>query len=277
MRLAEAVRRVGRKAVARPDGDRRGAEDESVSQGGLSKILSGERSNPGIFTIKTIADAAGVTVGELLGERGFELTESNRAVAADAIRHLMAVLGLPFDARHERASYVADQSATDTDDFPPPPIHIAEWIERDTDVPRPHHEWRRPLDLEEAAAGPTRLTDDAVVPTGDAGLLNSLREIRDPRVKVVKIFGDSMDPVLHDGSKVLLDPSRALFQPGQIVMVYIKDEGSTIGLLAKNGEGFRIVKRNPDYGGPPEIVLHAGEWYPVGTVTTIVEAPVEIE
>lgn len=39
----------------------------------------------------------------------------------------------------------------------------------------------------------------------------------------------------------------------------------------------RLVNRNPDYGGPTEIPLRESEWYPVGTVTTIVEARIEIE
>lgn len=77
-RLDAAVRRVGRKAVTRPDGELRQADDESVSQGGLTKILSGERANPRLFTIKRIADAAGVTVGELLGETGFDVTAEDR-------------------------------------------------------------------------------------------------------------------------------------------------------------------------------------------------------
>lgn len=77
-RLRSAVERAGRKAVAREDGRHRGRNDDSVSQGGLSKILSGERGNPGIFTIKAIANSAGVTVGELLGESGFEVTTGDQ-------------------------------------------------------------------------------------------------------------------------------------------------------------------------------------------------------
>ena len=84
-RLREAVDRVGRKAVARVDGElREDEEDDSVSQGGLTKILSGVRSNPRIFTVKAIADAAGVTVGELLGEKGYELTVADR----DELEHI---------------------------------------------------------------------------------------------------------------------------------------------------------------------------------------------
>jgi transcriptional regulator with XRE-family HTH domain len=159
-------------------------------------------------------------------------------------------------------------------DFPPPPIAPDEWIEKDADRPRELHAWVRPVDAE-AAAGPPRNPDDVIIPS--AQLLNSLREVRDDRVKVVKIFGDSMHPVLRNGWKVLLDPARSLFSPGKIVMVYLKDEGTTVGLLAKHGDAFKIVKRNPNYGGPVEIPLKSGEWYPIGTITTIVEAPVEIE
>jgi transcriptional regulator with XRE-family HTH domain len=159
-------------------------------------------------------------------------------------------------------------------DFPMPPIPLDEWIEKDTDTPRPLHAWVVPVDAE-AAAGLPRHEDDWLIPTTQ--LLNSVREVRDDRTKVVKVFGDSMHPVLRNGWKVLLDPARSLFRPGKIVVVYVKDEGITLGLLANEGERYWIQKRNPNYGGPTEIHLRTGEWYPVGTVTTIVEAPVEIE
>jgi transcriptional regulator with XRE-family HTH domain len=161
--------------------------------------------------------------------------------------------------------------AGDGGDFPPPPIPIGDYIEKDADVPRALHAWVVPIDAD-AAAGPPRNPDDAIIPTTQ--LLNSLREVRDTRVKVVKILGDSMHPVLRNGWKVLLDPARNLFKPGQIVMVYIKDEGTSIGLLSREGERFILVKRNPEYSA---IELRPGEWYPIGTITTIVEAPVEVE
>ncbi len=163
-----------------------------------------------------------------------------------------------------------------TSDFPPPPIPIDQWIERDTDRPRSLHAWLVPV-ATEVAAGIPRDTDDLLIPS--AHVLNTLKEVRDERRKVVKILGDSMHPTLRNGWKVLLDPARGLFQPGKIVMVYLRDAGTTIGMLARgtlDGE-FKIVKRNPDYGGPIEIELAHGEWYPIGTVTTIVEAPIEVD
>lgn len=159
-------------------------------------------------------------------------------------------------------------------DFPPPPVRPSDWIEKDTDTPRDLHAWVRPVDAE-AAAGVPRENEDVLLPSTQ--LINSLREIHDERVKVVKILGDSMHPVLRNGWKVLIDPSRALFQPGKIVMVYLRDEGTTIGVLAERDGGYVIVKRNRSYGGPVEIRLDTDGWFPIGTVTTIVEAPVEVE
>jgi len=68
-RLEAAVERVGRKSVYL------GAD---VSEGSLSRIVNGKIDNPGIWTVKAIADAAGVTLGELLGEVGFSLTAEDR-------------------------------------------------------------------------------------------------------------------------------------------------------------------------------------------------------
>lgn len=91
-RLRAAVETVGRKVVARPEGQGRAAdlEDVSVSQGGLTKILSGARPNPGIFTIKTIADLAGVSVGSLLGEQ-----PSDRLSLRPSVRRVVDALDAP--------------------------------------------------------------------------------------------------------------------------------------------------------------------------------------
>jgi integrase len=69
-RLQQAVDRVGRKTVLLKDG---------VTEGGLSKVLSGDVKNPGIFTVKAIAEGAGETIGSLLGEDGHELSAADRA------------------------------------------------------------------------------------------------------------------------------------------------------------------------------------------------------
>jgi transcriptional regulator with XRE-family HTH domain len=83
-RLRAAVERAASRKDVYGDG---------VSEGGLSKILSGEVENPRIFTVKSIADRLGVTVGELLGETGFELTAADRAELARIAQWIAKKLG----------------------------------------------------------------------------------------------------------------------------------------------------------------------------------------
>jgi transcriptional regulator with XRE-family HTH domain len=243
-----------------------------------------------LATLKRLASTLRVKVGDLVEDRPIEATPYDKIPAyrqlidtlerVDAEDRAEIVSHALWTAERARpripsSNLVLFPVKDDTSgDFPEPPIPLGEWIEKDTDTPRPLHAWIVPID-HEAAAGIPRQEDDWLIPTTQ--LLNSVREVRDGRTKVVKVFGDSMHPVLRNGWKVLLDPSRTLFQPGKIVVVYIRDEGTTMGVLAQSGERWWIQKRNPDYGGPVEIHLRSGEWYPVGTVTTIVEAPVEVE
>jgi SOS-response transcriptional repressor LexA len=250
-----------------------------ISEATLSRWYTGtEWRQPGVFTLKAFANEVGETVGSLLGEVDDVLTEDDRRRMiefSDWLRERAQ--------RFERSTIVAVDNVRQfpsnvrrDGDFPLPPIPIDDWIFKDTDRPQPLHAGAKPIAADVAAGSPSNPDDDSLIP--QAQVLNSiLREIRDPRVNVIRVAGHSMHPVLRNGWLVLVDPARALFQPGKVVMVYVKDEGTTIGLLAKNGPGYKIVKRNLDYGGPVEISLPEGEWYPVGTVTRIVDAPVEIE
>jgi transcriptional regulator with XRE-family HTH domain len=289
-----------------------GAVDAAAHETGLNRSTiykwARGQQQPGAIDLAVLANYLGVMVSDLLEDKPLprEATPYERNAA---YRHLINSLEQVSEADREevirQALWVVARirvsalptivplaenviafptQPDDSGDFPPPPIEPSDFIEKDTDYPRPLHTWV--LEVPEVAAGPPR-HDDVLLPTSEAEVLNTFREavpstareVRDDRVRVIKIYGNSMHPVLRNGWKVRIDPARSLFRPGKaIVMVYIKDEGSTIGLLAEDGKGgLKIVKRNPDYGGPVEIPLRAGEWYPVGTVTTIVEAPVDIE
>jgi SOS-response transcriptional repressor LexA len=234
--------------------------------------------DPGIFTVRRYAKKIGASLSSLLGDVDDVLTDTDRTRMiefADWLRDRAQ--------RRERETITAldnvrqfPANARKDGDFPAPPIPIDEWIFKDTDKPQPLHAGTKPIAMDVAAGPPSNPDDDSLIP--QAQLLNSiLREIRDPRVTVIRVAGHSMHPVLRNGWLILIDPARALFQPGKIVMVYIKDEGTTLGMLAKNGAAYKIVKRNQDYGGPTEIALPDGEWYPVGTATRVVDAPIEIE
>lgn len=301
------------KARIREEIDRRGLLQKTVAAGAgitqerLSRLLrEGGSTHPEFQTVAAIAAYLKLSLDELAGLKTpdlnslrpeyRELVDVLDAVAELDRRELLAHaswtarrLGAetpnviqfrrPEPASSDEKRDVIGDSIIDAEiveeggDFPEPPIPPEEYIEKDGDRPRPLHAWLKVVEAD-IAAGPPRNPDDILLPS--THLLNSLREVRDDRIKVIKIFGDSMHPILRNGWKVLMDPARGLFKPGRIVVVYIKDEGQTMGLLSENenGGGWYLKKRNSEY---PDIPLKHGEWYPVGTITTIVEAPVEIE
>jgi hypothetical protein len=76
-RLRREIDRVGRKNVIRPY--------SAVSEGGLSKILSGAVADPGVFRVLSLCEATGVTLGSLLGERGYELTTDDQRLLAEFV------------------------------------------------------------------------------------------------------------------------------------------------------------------------------------------------
>jgi DNA-binding Xre family transcriptional regulator len=69
-RLAAAVKRKGRKNVL----------GHGVTEGALSKVLSGAVKNPRLFTVLAICERADVTLGSILQERGYELNDEDRAM-----------------------------------------------------------------------------------------------------------------------------------------------------------------------------------------------------
>jgi hypothetical protein len=80
-RLERLARTAGRKAIFGPAG---------ISEANFSRILGRGKKpidNPGLFTVKAIADAAGVTVGELLGE-----TATDAFLLRPPLRRLVAKL-----------------------------------------------------------------------------------------------------------------------------------------------------------------------------------------
>jgi len=240
-RLAAAIERVGRKAVARADGQKRD-DGESVSQGGLTKILNGERANPGIFTIKTIADSAGVTVGELLGETGFDLTAADQEEVRRFVRwaddKLLKAAPPKIDARD-----VPNSSAIRIvfDDHP----KAGRVSKRGAVVAR--FDPKRQAQELPAAATPNRAT----FYDGDEEL--PLREIpthyyeRGARI-VRKVEGDSMaGALIGDNDLVFVRPtSDVRSADGEIVVAEVA--GSEYVKVLDLSEGrIRLLSMNPEY------------------------------
>ena len=70
-RLRQAVRESGKSQS-------RIACDAGIPEETLSRIVTGDTANPTIGTIVKIAGGLGVTVGWLLGERGYALSPDQR-------------------------------------------------------------------------------------------------------------------------------------------------------------------------------------------------------
>ena len=241
----------------------------------LSRILTRTTENPGIHTVSKIARVLGESVGALLGERGFEITDADRERAREFVgwlteRFALDERALPIELPHSGADVLPFSArAEEPVDFRFP-IGETEFIEHDYDYPRPLHAWVVP-EAAPVAAGPHGIENDS--PLSTAQVIHSIRDVRNALLQVVRVIGDSMSDVLRDGYKVLVDTTLTTPANGDIVAVYVKDEGGMIGYWNKQGDAYSLLKENPDYGrvdlGDPT------EWLLWGTVTTIVEAPLE--
>jgi hypothetical protein len=207
--------------------------------------------NPGVFTLKEVADALETTVGDLLAEPAHAsirdlVSRADRRKMRDAV----ALLRNLFDLDDE--ALMAASAATD-EEAAPFLVSAAEFIARDHDYPEPLHAW--------------------VVPEGTSiPDVQSLREVRDPRFLVVRVLGDSMEPELRDGWKVLVDTEQTTPELHALVAVYIRGHGGFLGRWERESETILLRRSNP--AAPPIVLENQEEWMVWGTVTTIVEAPI---
>jgi len=211
---------------------------------------------PGIFTIKRIAEQLDTTVGDLLGEREFDVTIGDRRRIRELLEFLRQRLAL--DSIEDVAPQPLEYR------FPVPP---ARFKERDYDYPQALHAWVVPE--VSMAAGPSGIEGDWPLLTTD--VLHSIRDVRNGALQVVKVIGDSMADLLQDGYKILVDTRLKKPQKGDLVAVYIKTEGGVIGYWREEARGQVVLdKHNPDHDSVN--LGHHTEWFLVGTVTKIVEA-----
>ena len=225
------------------------------------------RKNPGIFTVqKQVAEPLETTVGDLLGELGYEsardlISTNDRR----KMRQVMQLLRELFDLDDETLDL--PEATGSTYQFVVPP---QDFIERDHDYPRTLHAWVVPTSAS-LGAGPAVEPDFSLTTTQ---VLHSVREVWDARLQVVRVFGDSMAPELNDGWKVLVDTEATKPVEGALVAVYLTYEGGVLGRWHTKGNELFLRKTNPHF--PPVPLPHPSEWKLWGTVTRIVEAPIEL-
>jgi transcriptional regulator with XRE-family HTH domain len=223
--------------------------------------------SPGIFKLQQVADALETTVGDLLGEPGYDsprelLSASQRRTLRDATKILRELFDLDDPSLDEQPAPSAAITAFR--------VPATEFIERDHDYPRALHAWVVP----ELPASAGNSGAEAERELDSAQILHSVREIWDDRLQVIRVIGDSMAPELQNGWKVLVDTAQTHPREGALVAVYIKDEGGVLGRWHLEDGIPRLHKANSEYStirlGAPD------EWILWGTVTKIVEAPVQL-
>lgn len=214
--------------------------------------------SPGIFKLQKVAETLGTTVGDLLGEPGYESPRELLSLEQRrTLRRAMRMLRDLFD--------LDDESLDEPDEPSNFAIPPQRFVARDYDYPRALHAWVVP---EMAASG--GIAEDAEM-LSPAEVVHSMREIADPRLQVVRVVSDAMEPELRDGWKVLVDTRLTRPADGALVAVYSREEGGLLGRWQLRDGRPVLHRTNPNY---EDIALDDGRnWLVWGTVTRIVEAP----
>jgi hypothetical protein len=213
------------------------------------------RSNdPRLATVLRGAHDLETTVGDLLEEPPLGEADIQK------LREMVEFLIARFDLMGTRAA-TARAAGTLT-------VTEAEFIERDFDYPRPHHVWIVPQAKAAAGSGIEADRD-----TEMAEVLHSIRDVYNGQLRVIRVNGESMSPVLHNGDKVTFDTRLVNPHAGDVVAVYDDVQGGIVGYWrgGENGEVW-LDKENESF--PSEQLGSHGGWKLWGTVTRIVDTPV---
>jgi hypothetical protein len=210
--------------------------------------------DPQLSTVVRGADDLETTVGDLLGEP--PLGEAD----VQKIREFVEFLIARFDLMGTQAA-AARAVGTLT-------VAEADFIERDFDYPRAHHVWIVPHAKAAAGSGVEADRD-----TEMTEVLHSIRDVYNGQLRVIKVNGESMSPLLHDGDKVTFDTRLLKPQAGDVVAVYDNVRGGIVGYW-RGGDGgeFWLDKENESFASE-RLDAHGG-WTLWGTVTRVVDTPV---
>ena len=269
------------------------AEKAGVSPEALSKILSGATKEPGFETIARLARAAGISLDELHDGEELPVMKLRREPSlSKAERRKLVEMGAWLTAHFSKGAVAAAGSslANDSpepanvatfpepaDDAAPPqqqrtlprwspefPFEPETYIQRDLDYPRDLH--AREYTALPVAAGAKPAAGETV----KAYALND-PEVSSRTHKVSVVTGDSMEPYLYDGWKIMVDTRKRNPAPGDPVVVYgSKSEGAIVGFWDLNDGHPRLLKANPNY--PPFVLDDSDEWFLLGEVRKIVDA-----
>jgi len=196
--------------------------------------------NPGIFTVKTIADALETTIGELLREPGYELTKSDLR----SFRWIADFLRMRFSLEEVDA-------LPDTGSF----------IQKDFSLPRLLRTSRLANTGQVAAGGVPVDSEFEVV---DATIIGDLKS---PSLVAATVNGRSMNDRMHHGDTIVIDTGRTTPRQHEPVAVYVTDEGGILGYWRAEAGAYYLDKHNSDF--PSYKLGHSAEWRVLGVITHI--------
>ncbi len=117
-----------------------------------------------------------------------------------------------------------------------------------------------------ASAGPGRIADGEVATGGEPIAADTLRRLgaRAEDCSVVRVRGDSMQPLLADGDLIVVDTARRRPDPRGSGLWVVRTDGEIrVKRVVPGSGGLRLVSDNPDYAVE---VRAAGEVEVIGRV-----------
>ncbi|HEY0139726.1 MAG TPA: S24 family peptidase [Thermoanaerobaculia bacterium] len=200
--------------------------------------------NPGIFTVKPIAEKLETTVGELLQEPGYEVTKAD-------LRSFRWIVDF------FRMRFPLDEVAV----VPEEP----HFKEKDFSYPRPLA--RTTLENKgQLAAGPAGVASDFEI--ADADIVGTLKS---PGLVAATVKGRSMAERIRHGDTIVIDTARTTPRQHDPVAVYVENEGGILGYWRAEAGAYYLDKHNPEATAVK--LGHASEWRVLGVVT-LVQSPV---
>jgi phage repressor protein C with HTH and peptisase S24 domain/DNA-binding XRE family transcriptional regulator len=236
------------------------AEASGVGRSHIAKIEAGEMDAPRRVTLNRLSKALSISEAQLAYSPTAEvmtemLIRDPNTLDADLpalMRRIAEMLESSGKKSLKRAAAELARFTDDTDrskfqlfEIPPEEFIVGEW-----DYPQTYRGGE--ADLMGGAAAGAFLDVDVTGETAE--LLNpTLRDVQSGRYGVVKIFGDSMEPRLHNGDLVLLDTFDKEYRPERIMAVYRRRSatergGGAFGYVHKVGDLLIMTKANPRYG-----------------------------
>lgn len=256
---------------------------EDVSEGGLSKIISGGVKNPRLFTVKSIANRLGTTVGALLGETGAVVTDADRAKLREFVVFLSSKFDRPGDVPHIGRRDASDQKEWNVVNIDPKEddfvfsVPKEQFKQLEFDYPQRWHYWlKADQSLEQKVAAGLRGIPGGMGRVTDSrgGLLNprdvkGVHEIFDRLHQIVRVEGSSMEPRYVHGDFLRIDTTIRDPQDGSVVAIYCDElGGGMVGLMKRQGDRVVLKKKNRSF---PDVLLPSTGWVLIGKVVAVVD------